>query len=374
MRIAVNTRLLIKDKLEGMGWFTYETLIRITKSHPEHEFIFFFDRSYSKEFVFSSNVTPVVLQPQSRHPILWYLFFEWSVPFALKRYKADLFLSPDGWVSLRTKVKTISVIHDLNFEHFPQYIKLFPYLYYYIFFKQYARKAVRIATVSEYTKQDICTLYGIDASRIDIVYNGSNEIYKPLSDAEQNGIRQQFTDGKPYFIFIGLIHKRKNLINLFKAYDHFRRFSENDVKLIIVGSKKWWRGDIETTFNQMKYKNDVIFTGRIEPLELSRLLASSLALTYVSYFEGFGIPILEAFNAETAVITSNVTSMPEVAGDAALLVDPYSVVSIAQAMQKIFSDKELRHSLIEKGRKRRLDFSWDATAAKLWETISKEIK
>jgi glycosyltransferase involved in cell wall biosynthesis len=374
MRIAVNTRLLVKDKLEGIGWFTYETLLRITKLHPEHEFIFFFDRKFEDEFVFSDNVTPVVLFPQARHPFLWFLFFECSITAALKKYKADLFLSTDGWVSLRTKVKTISVIHDLNFEHFPQYIKFLPHLYYDIFFKHYARKAARIATVSEYTRQDICTLYGIDAEHIDIVYNGSNEIYKPLSDSEQLKVRQQFTNGMPYFIFIGLIHKRKNLINLFKAYDLFRKFSENGIKLMIVGSKKWWKGDIEDSYKQMSFKEDVIFTGRLEPIDLSRALASSLALTYVSFFEGFGIPIIEAFNAETAVITSNITSMPEVARDAALLVDPYSAESIAQAMQKIATDKELRQSLIEKGKKRRLDFSWDATAGKLWDTISKELK
>ena len=99
MRIAVNTRLLLKDKLEGIGWFTFETLKRITKNHPEHEFIFLFDRPYDKEFIFSENIIPVVIQPPARHPFLWYLFFEWSIPAALKKYKADIFISPDGWLS-----------------------------------------------------------------------------------------------------------------------------------------------------------------------------------------------------------------------------------------------------------------------------------
>src|SRR5512139_2040469 len=102
MRIAVNTRLLIKDKLEGIGWFTYETLKRITRKHPEHEFIFLFDRPFDKEFIFAQNIIPVIITPEARHPILWYLWFEYSVPRALKKYKADIFLSPDGYLSLST--------------------------------------------------------------------------------------------------------------------------------------------------------------------------------------------------------------------------------------------------------------------------------
>src|SRR5690606_7224010 len=117
MRIAVNTRLLLKGKLEGIGWFTYQTLERIVKQHPEHEFIFFFDRPYDRSFVFASNVTPVVLSPQARHPVLFYLWFELGIPRLLRKYKADLFLSPDGFSSLSTKVPTCLVIHDLAFEH-----------------------------------------------------------------------------------------------------------------------------------------------------------------------------------------------------------------------------------------------------------------
>ncbi len=102
MRIAVNTRLLLKDRLDGMGWFTFETLKRITVSHPEHEFIFLFDRPYDPEFVFSANVKPVVAGPPARHPVLWYLWFDWTVTRILRKEKADIFVSPDGYLSLRT--------------------------------------------------------------------------------------------------------------------------------------------------------------------------------------------------------------------------------------------------------------------------------
>src|ERR1700749_1712289 len=112
MNIAVNTRLLLEDKLEGIGWFTYETLKRITKNHPEHHFFFLFDRPYSEKFIFGKNVTPIVLFPQARHPFLYYLYFEFAVPAALRRIKADYFISTDGYMPLCSGVKTLNVIHD----------------------------------------------------------------------------------------------------------------------------------------------------------------------------------------------------------------------------------------------------------------------
>ena len=120
MNIAINTRLLLHNRLEGIGWFTYETLKIITRSHPEHHFIFLFDRPFHEEFIFSDNITPVVLFPQSRHPFLWYWWFEFSVPAALKKHRADIFLSPDGYLSLCAKTPSLPVIHDLNFEHYPE--------------------------------------------------------------------------------------------------------------------------------------------------------------------------------------------------------------------------------------------------------------
>lgn len=214
-------------------------------------------------------------------------------------------------------------------------------------------------------------MYDIPCSSIDVVYNGCNDLFSPLNQQEQINIRKCYSDGCPYFLFVGLIHKRKNLDNIFKAFDMFKIHDSENTKLIVVGSKKWWKGDIENAYNAMKYKADVIFLGRTPSGELSKIMASSLALVYTSLFEGFGIPILEAFHAETAVITSNITSMPEVAGDAALLVNPYSVQQIANAMAKISNNIDLRTALISKGQIQRQKFSWDKTADSLWKTIEK---
>ena len=145
------------------------------------------------------------------------------------------------------------------------------------------------------------------------------------------------------------------------------------MKLLVVGNKKWWTKEIQDAFEQMEHNDDVIFSGRLPADELHNCIASALALTYVSYFEGFGIPIIEAFYCDVPVITSNVTSMPEVAGDAALLIDPFSVASIAEALQLMAGNESLRHELIEKGRKRRELFNWQQTADMLWKSIEKVI-
>ena len=374
MRIAVNTRLLLHDRLDGIGWFTAETARRMVLAHPEHEFFFFFDRKPHPEILFADNVTPVVLCPQARHPVLWYLYFEWSTQMALKRYKIDLYLSPDGMMPLNPKVPTLNVIHDLNFEHASGNLKASHQRYMSHYFPLFARNATRLATVSSYSKKDIAETYGIPAEKIDVVYDGAHSNYRPHSDDEKESIRQRFTDGHPFVIFISTILKRKNLANLLLAFDKVKEDKGNeDLKLVVVGSRVWWQDELESAWNGMKHQSDVIFPGRVEPNDLSALLSAAEMLVYPSYFEGFGIPILEAMYAETAVIASRTTSMPEVGGDAVLYIDPSDIDDIAHAISRL-RDKTLRQEFIEKGRLQRQKFSWEITANLLWDSMMKTIK
>jgi glycosyltransferase involved in cell wall biosynthesis len=374
MNIAVNTRLLIRNKLEGIGWFTCESLKRITTRHPEHRFYFIFDRPFDEEFLFSDNVIPIVQSPPARHPLLFLIWFEGMLPGLLERLKPDLFLSPDGFLSLRSNIRSMAVLHDLNFEHYPEDLPYWVRKYYLHYFPRFAQKAVRIATVSEYSREDIHLQYQVARDRIDVVYNGANELFGPLTEEGKARVRQEFTGGSPYFVFVGALHPRKNLANLFRAFDLFRRSCDSGVKLLIVGAKKWWTRSIEEAYRAMEHRDDVIFSGRIEADRLGGILSSSIALTYVSYFEGFGIPIAEAFRCETAVITSNVTSMPEVAGDAAVITDPFDPVSIANAMIRLYKDESYRSELIRRGIARKETFTWDKTADLLWQSIEKAIQ
>lgn len=371
--IAVNARMLVKDKMEGIGYFTYESLRRITRRHTDFEFVFIFDRPYDPSFLFSDNITPVVVSPPARHPILWYLWYEQSLPRVFKKLKPDLFLSTDGYLSLRSRQKTLAVIHDINFEHYPGDLPFFNRIYYRHYFPRYAKAAARIATVSDYSRKDIARTYHIPESRIDVVYNGAGENFSPLGNTDAALIRAKYTQGKKYFLFIGALHQRKNIANLMRAFEAFRDQVQEEFCLVLAGTKRWWTQEMETVLQGMKWKEAVVFTGRLDDEELQKVTGAAFALTYVSNFEGFGIPIIEAFRCDIPVITSNITSMPEIAGNAALLVDPFSESSITEGMIKLVRDPLFRTMLIEKGRIRRDAFSWDKTASALWESIEKTL-
>lgn len=374
MRIAVNTRLLIKGKLEGIGWFTHQTLDRIVRQHPEHEFIFFFDRPYDPSFVFAPNVTPVVVGPQARHPILFYIWFEWSIPYMLRKYKADLFLSQDGFLSLSTKVPTCLVIHDLAFEHYPEHFTLAHLFYWKHYSPRFAKKAKRIATVSTFSKEDISRKYSIAPENIDVVYNGAHEEYRPLNWEEREIIKKEYADGCEYFVFAGALHPRKNIVNLLKAFVAFKKRQRSDMKLVIVGRLAWKYKEVEEMRDTMQFKDDVKWVGYMNVDVLSRVIGGAYALVYASLFEGFGIPILEALQCNVPAIVSNTSSMPEVAGDAALLVDPTDAQDIANKMELLYKDEVLRNKLIAAAPAQVAKFNWDTTATRLWDCMMKCVK
>lgn len=374
MKIAVNTRLLLKGKLEGIGWFTYETLKRITSQHPEHEFYFIFDREYDKDFIFAPNVKPIVLAPPTRHPFLWILWFEYRIPKLLKKIGADIFLSTDGYISLRTNIPQVDVIHDINFVHNPKQLPWLTSWYYNKYFVKFAKKATHIGTVSEFSKNDICTTYGIDREKVTVCYNGSNEQYKPISEDEKKVIRDKYSKGKKYFVFVGALSPRKNVDGLLRSFEIFKERYNIDFKLLIVGGTLHKTVEIEKVYSEMKHKTDVIFTGRLETDELCKVVAASESLVYIPHFEGFGIPLLEAMYAETAILSGNTTSLPEVVGDAALTCSPTDYNKVAENMNHIATNEELRNSLIEKGRLQRQKFSWQLTSERLWNCIENAIK
>jgi glycosyltransferase involved in cell wall biosynthesis len=371
MIIAVNTRLLLPDKIDGMGRFARETLSIITKQHPEHQFVFIFDREYTEEFLFSDNITPVICFPPARHPLLWYWFFEMGIPPILKKFRADLFFSPDGWLSLRTSVKSLPVIHDLNFFHFPEFVPFHVRQYYNYFFPRFIKKAGRIATVSEFTRNDIAARFNYPLSNIDVVFNGSCKPFLPLHENKQQLVRDTYTQGCPYFLFVGVIHPRKNLSNLITAFGRYKQTLPGNVKLLVVGSRKWWTDDMQHAFDACGFQEDIIFLGRVKDEVLAEITASALAMVYVSYFEGFGIPVLESMYCDIPVICSATSSLPEVGGNAVLYVDPSDLESIKSAMLALTSDQKMRSDLIKKALAQRDKFSWEKTAGLLWNSIEK---
>ncbi len=373
MKIAVNTRFLLDDFLEGFGYFVYETFLRITKKHPEHEFIFIFDRPYDRRFIFGPNVKPVVTGPPARHPLLWKFWFDIKVPAVLKKYKADVFVSCDGYCSLTTKIPQCMVVHDLAFLHFPSFIKRSHLLFYKRYTAKFLNKAKSIATVSEFSKQDMISHYNIAANKIDIVYSAAKEVFHPLTHEEREAVKNKYTGGKEYFVYAGAIHPRKNLINLLKAFSVFKKRQRSNFKLLLAGRLAWKYESFTKSLETFKYRDDVVMTGYLEEEELVKTIGSAYAMVYPSLLEGFGVPVLEAMRCHVPVITSSNSAMQEIANGSALFVDANDHADIADKMMRIYKDENLRNELIQKGKHAASQYSWDKTAKLLWQSILKAV-
>lgn len=362
MRIAVNTRVLLKNRLEGVGWFTYEVTRRLVDRHPDWEFLFLFDRPYHRDFVFGPNVRPLQVAPPARHPFLWYWWFQRSLPRVFRREQPDVFLSPDGHCSLRTSVPTVMVLHDIAHVHFPQQVRGMVRWYYDRYIPRYLQHADRVVTVSDYSKEDILKTYGPPRADISVCGNGARPGFRPLSDAEKESVRQRYTSGQPYFFYLGSVNPRKNVHRLIEAFDLFKKETGAAVKLLIGGRFGWLTGAVKDAYDRAAFQDDIIFLNYIPEEELPDIMGAALALTYVSLFEGFGLPLLEAMEAEVPVLTSPSSSLPEVAGEAALYVDPADTRALASALQRLCRESDLRQLLVERGRAQRRKFSWEHTA------------
>lgn len=371
MIIAVNTRLLRKGKMDGIGWFTFNTLQHITKKNPNVEFHFFFDSGIEEDFVFSPNVIPHNLFPPAKHAALNIIWSEVSVKSKLKSIKPDLYFSPDGMLCLGWQGRQYAVIHDINFMHHPEFLKFSNRKYYRYYFPRFAKKARRIGTVSSYSKADIASTFGVEEDKIDVVYCGINSFFKPLDIAEISAIRNQYTSGEPYFLFVGALSPRKNVRGLLQAFELFKKETFSRYKLVIAGSELYRSGELLDYKKAMTYGEDVIFTGRLSDSALNDIYGAAHTFVFVPFFEGFGIPIIEAMQCHVPVIASNVTSLPEVAGDAALFVDPANITEVKNAMIRIYNNDDLRNDLIKRGDIQKKLFSWEKTADLLWEGITK---
>lgn len=369
MTIAFNCWILRNKNVDGIGNVVIETLRPMIAAHPEVKFQLLCDKNFTEDYFNFPNVEIHRIFPPYRHPLLYIFYLEIVMAAFLKKHRPDVFVGMDGMISLRTATKQIALIHDLNFEHYPQHLPFRNRVYYRYFFRRFAAKADKIVTISQYTKKDMIEVYKIDAKKIDVIILGAKEIFKPLADDDIQITKEKYAQGQPYFFFVGSLHARKNILRLMQAFDVFKKQNPCNVKLVLAGNILWEADEIKNIYQSLVHKNDIIFTGRVSDEELKQLLGAALALTFVPLFEGFGLPIVEAFQAGVPVICSNVTSMPEVAGDAALQVNPFDVNDIATAMKKIYNDENLRKSLVEKGQHRKEIFNWKNTAAQLFECI-----
>jgi glycosyltransferase involved in cell wall biosynthesis len=371
MVIAVNTRFILSNYMEGYGNYTYEIFTRMALQKPLHQFIFIFDRPFNKDLELPQNCTPVVVTPAARHPLLWHYWFNVQLPRVFKKYKVNVFVSTDGFCSLRTRVKQITVIHDLAFLNFPEAIKKSHLFYYKKYTPKFIKKSDHIVAVSNFTKNHIIENYKTEAAKITVIHNAAHEIFKPLYWQVLQEVKQRYTNGLEYFLCTSSIHPRKNIINLLKAFSIFKKWQQSNMKLLLVGRLAWKNESFEKLLATYKYKNDVVQLGYIKKQELAQLTAAAYCTVYPSLFEGFGVPIIEAMQCEVPIITSSNSGMLEAGGNAAFYADPTNIEELSAQMQLVYKDEALRSSHIGLGKQHVKQFNWDSSAAEMWSVIEK---
>jgi len=259
-------------------------------------------------------------------------------------------------------------VHDLSFVRAPETST--PVLKAYLdrVVPRSARRATHVLADSQATKDDLIELYGMPPEKITVLLSGVNPEFKPVTDTNSlRAVRQRYQiPDNPYILSIGTVQPRKNYARLITALAALGPAHE-DVHLVIAGGRGWLDSPIFRAVYDQGLEDRVHFIGFARDEDLPALYSGAACLAYPSLYEGFGFPVLEAMACATPVVTSTISSMPEVAGDAALLVDPYSVEAIAEALGRLLSDSELRETLVRRGIAQAAQFTWGRTARQLRE-------
>lgn len=254
----------------------------------------------------------------------------------------------------------VITIHDLTFFHNPSWYRFERVHYYRWSVARSAKQASRIITVSTASANEICKILGVPADRIDVVYNGVDERYTARNEGEQLAAQGKYRLPNRYFLFVGTIEPRKNVARIIQAWSKIAGDVKED--LVIAGREGWKVGPIRLEAELVGQPKRIHFPGFIEDEDLPAIMSGATALVYPSLYEGFGIPVAEAMACGVPVLTSNVSSLPEVAGDAALTVDPTDIDGLAECMRTLSTDEPVRADLSVKGLERAKRYTWSKAA------------
>jgi glycosyltransferase involved in cell wall biosynthesis len=286
------------------------------------------------------------------------------LPIPIERWTGpiDLLHAPDFVLPpARLGTRTVLTVHDLSFARSPETTppRLVGYLNQVV--PRSVHRADRVLAVSEATRQDVIALYGAPPEKVTVVYNGVDARFRPIEDADrQRAIRERYGIGEaPYILAVGAVHARKNYPRLIEAV---HRLGRPELRLVIAGGRGHPRGPVHTRIAELGLAERVVFAGFVGDEDLPALYSAARVVAFPSIYEGFGLPALEGMACGTPVVTSNTSSLPEIVGDAGLLVDPYDVEALANALARALDDEGLRSSLVEKGLHRARRFTWAEAA------------
>lgn len=370
MRIAIDAHPAVDKNKTGVGWYTWELIRWLPAVDPEVQYTAWYvharklwgkgERFFEEQPNLAEKAIPFPARVWQR------LANRLGVPRVEWTTRFDAFFAPN-YIPPATKSRGLVVtVHDLAFKILPETA---PHAnrYWHEYFGQALDRAAEIITVSEATRHDLCEIYEIDPERVTAVHSGVDlDIYHPVPDEAVDAVRRDLGISGPYFLFVGGLEPRKNLRMLLRAFAHLPA----DVRptLVLAGAPVHWiPGGPEIMTSALRsmpqdVRDKVILPGYVRNDQKVALYTGAEALVYPSVYEGFGFPVLEAMACGTPVLTSDCSSLPEVAGDAAILVDPYETSSIADGMQRILSDEALRSRLRADGLARSKQFSWEETA------------
>jgi len=293
------------------------------------------------------------------------------VPFSAVKKKIDIFHFTSFVISYLYPGKFISTINDIAFLKYPEILSKKRDYYYKFFLKNALKKARFIITISDSTKRDVLNYYNFPEDSIKTIYLSAGDEFKPASREEIGKVKEKYNLKERYILFVSTLEPRKNIVNLLKA---FKLINEKDVQLLICGKKGWLYEDIYNEITESSLEESVIIEDSVPKDDLIQLYSGAEFFILPSLYEGFGLPVLEAMACGTPVITSGVSSLPEVGGDAALYVDPLNIEDIADKISQLLSDDTLKSEMREKGFEQVKKFSWEKCAKETLEVYNKVLE
>lgn len=384
MKIAIDLTQIPANKT-GIGIYALN-LVRemcLLNQVDEKFNFFFFVQNDDEEFIrliknFDKYTMIPVKSSIFRKLIPRFFFEQVLLPHKCRKLKIDLIYSSHYTIPYFTRIKRVVAFHDITFYLFPELHQKIKRIYFKTLIPFSTRKSSRIITISESTKNDMIKRFKhINTNKITVIHLGVDffkEKEKDLDSPCEKLLEKYGLTAREYFLFVGTLEPRKNIISIIKAFHHVRQTDEKykkRYKLVIVGRKGWFYDEIFETVKKLLMEDAVIFTGYVSEEEKQALLLKAFLFVYPSFYEGFGIPILEAMASGVPVITGNVSALPEVAGDAAILVNPLQWQEISTAMAKLLSDQRLYENLSQKGLTQAKKFTWEKTAKKTLELFEK---